>query len=201
VKPAAHHIGYADFVTKLVISPQNTGARVALVLPCVALAVSGAGLFVASLTSSGVANHVGYGEWVPPAGGLIMAVPLIGAGVVYGLLVWRRTASAFRLNLIRLLPALILLLASAALGVAYIATIDNPETYEGSYNALTDTFQPNLTLEAFYYLSVGLSVFLLSAIYLAMRFLYLAGIEHPGLSKPEGVDAIGTLMSERRVQR
>ena len=176
-------------------------ARLVLVVPFAALALSGAALVVASLASSGVANHVGYGEWVPPAGGLIMALPLLAAGSISAWLVWQRTSQPYRLYLAKLLPAWIFVIAVAALGVAYIVTIGNPETYQGPYNTLTDTFEPNLTLESFYILSVGLSVFLLGAIYLAMRFLYLAGVERLGLAVPEGIDPIGTLIGERLARR
>jgi hypothetical protein len=87
------------------------------------------------------------------------------------------------------------------LGVAYIATIDNPETYQGEYVPATQSYAPNITLETFYFVSIGLSVFILGAIYLATRFLYLGGVERPGLDVPEGIDPIGALISEHPVHR
>ncbi len=188
-------------MAKLVISPGNTVARLALIGPFAALVLSGAALLVASLASAGVADHVGYGHWVPPAGGLILALPLIAAGLIAGALVWQRISQPYRLSLLKLLPAWIFISAVAGLGVAYIVTIDNPETYEGPFNTLTNTYEANLTVETFYFVSVGLSAFILGAIYLAMRFLYLGGVERPGLDVPEGVDPIGALIHERQAHR
>jgi hypothetical protein len=188
-------------VTKRVISSGNTSVRVALVLPFAALVLSGAALFVASLTTFGVASSVGYAGWVPPAGGLIMALPLIAAGLVAGSLVWRRIEMAYRVYLGRLLPAWILLFAIAGLGVAYIVTINNPETYQGSYNDLTGKYEANLTVETFFFASILLSVFIVGAVYLAMRFLYLPAVERPGLEVPEGIDPTGALINERLARR
>jgi hypothetical protein len=174
---------------------------VALLLPFAAQVLSGTALLVASFAAAGAANHVGYGEWVPTAGGLLLALPLLAAGSLSGWLIWQRISRPYRLQLLKLIPAWSFLLALAILGIAYIATIDNPQTYEGSFNSLTDKYEPNLTLETFYFVSAGLSVFLLGAIYLSMRFLYLGGVERPGLDVPEGIDPIGSLISDRQARR
>jgi len=181
-----------------VIAPENVPVRILLTVPFAALVVSGGALVAASINSLGVANDVGYGEWVPMAGGVILALPLLAGGLFWGARVWQRISRPYRLYLTRLLPAWGFILAVAGLGVAYILTIDNPETYQGNFNTLTQRYEPNLTVESFYILSVGLSAFLLGALYLAMRFLYLTGVERQGLSVPEGVDPIGSLINERR---
>ena len=188
-------------MTKRVISSSNAIARAALVLPFAALVLSGAALFVVSLTTFGVAGSVGYDDWVPPFGGLIMALPLIAAGLVAGSRVWRRIEQAYRVYLGRLLPAWTLLLAIAGLGVAYIVTIDNPETYQGPYDSLTARYEANLTVETFVFASILLSVFIVGAVYLAMRFLYLPAVERPGLEVPEGFDPTGALINERLARR
>jgi hypothetical protein len=171
--------------------------RFVVMLPFTAVLVSGAGLLIAAAGSYGVADHVGYGSWVPPAGGLILALPLILAAFICGAIVWDVTSRLFRLTPLRLAPGWLYFAVLAAMQVAYILTIDNPTSYEGRYDPLTGRWEPNFTLETFLAASVGLSLVLLAMAYLAMRFSYLPGVQRPGLAAPEGVDPIGALIRER----
>ncbi len=164
-----------------------------LALPPFASALAAFVLVVASLAANGAADSVGYPAWLPMAGGLMTALPVLLLSMAALLQVRRETATEFNLNRTRALLGGAVYVTVAALMLAYAATIGRASSYQGEFDAATQRFKPEFTQAAFIFASLVFTVVVVVAMQASTRMLYLAAIDHQR-DQVEGPDPLGALM-------
>jgi hypothetical protein len=178
---------------------ENQALRLALVAPFVITAATALVLVAASVAASGVADSVGYPSWAPTAGGMLFAVPTFFAALFFGWRTWLATRHPFRLHLLRLLVGLAAIVGAIVLTLSYVVLVDDPDSYRGRFDPVTQEWEPNFTLNSFLWASVLIATtFPMGGVWFLARYAYLAGIEPRGLDTPEGPDPVGQILQDSR---
>jgi len=165
-----------------------------MVLPYVVATVLGVLLAANSFLAWNAAASVNYPAWVPTVAGLMFAGPILLLAPILAFGTWTRTRSAFRINVIPVLVWFALLCACIALAVAYLLTIGNASSYEGTFNTVTQSYEPLFNLFTFLQVSALLAVFETGALLLVpAKFLYWPAIQTVSAGV-QGQDAIGQII-------
>jgi uncharacterized membrane protein len=150
-------------------------------------------LLVASIAANGAADAFGYPSWMPPLGGLMMAVPVLVLSALTFLTMRRETASDYNVNLAKSALGGVVYVLVAALAIAYAVTVGRESSYKGEFNPTTNRFDPLFTQGTFLFASAVLAAIVTIALGVTNRQLYLASIDHQR-DEVEGPDPMGALM-------